>query len=208
MFVPKDIQGDIEQTRQPICYPIPCQCHSNLHAISHIRETRSPALDYFHRVKNLTDSLAAAGAPLHEDEIVTDLLTSLPKEYDSLMTLVRPRVESLLLSEVYANLLSFEMHLVSRKGAPSHAGGPAMNYDSRGGHGGRSGGRGGHNGGWNGGCGPSSGGDNNDHPRYQICESLNHTAPQCWYSYDGGYTKDEKALDYLIGTPSDSVDDN
>jgi hypothetical protein len=93
-----------------------------------------PALDYFHRVKNLTDSLAVAGAPLHEDEIVTDLLTSLPKEYDSLMTLVRPRVESLLLSEVYANLLSFEMHLVSRKGAPSHAGGPAMNYDSRGGH--------------------------------------------------------------------------
>jgi hypothetical protein len=46
-------------------------------------------IDYFHHVKGLTDSLVAAGAPLHEDEIVAYLLiTGLPEEFDSLVTSV------------------------------------------------------------------------------------------------------------------------
>jgi hypothetical protein len=87
------------------------------------------------RVKNLTDSLAAVGAPLRDDEIMAYLLTGLPGEYDSLVTSATTRAEPMSLSEVYTNLLSFEMCLISRQGTPSHASSPVLNFASRGGHG-------------------------------------------------------------------------
>jgi hypothetical protein len=87
------------------------------------------------RVKNLTDSLAAVGAPLRDDEIMAYLLTGLPEEYDSLVTSATTRAAPMSLSEVYTNLLSFEMCLISRQGTPSHASGPVLNFASRGGHG-------------------------------------------------------------------------
>jgi hypothetical protein len=131
----------------------------------------------------LIDSLTAAGAPLRDDEIVAYLLTWLLEEYDSLVTSVTAHAEPMSLSEVYTNLLSFEMRLISRQGAPSHVGGPVVNFASRGGHGGCSGGRGGHNGGHNGGHSsghdPSSGDRNTDRSHYQICGHVNHTTPQC-----------------------------
>jgi hypothetical protein len=129
-----------------------------------------PTLNYFQRVNNLIDSLAAAGAPLRDNEIVVYLLTGLPEEYDSLVTSITTHVEPMSLSEVYTNLLSFETRLISHQGAPIHAGHPVVNFSSCGGHGGRYGGRGGRNGGHNGGRNsghvPSSGDRNTDRPRY------------------------------------------
>lgn len=40
-----------------------------------LKKNDMPATDYFSRVKGLTDTLAAAGAPLRDDEIVAYLLT-------------------------------------------------------------------------------------------------------------------------------------
>jgi hypothetical protein len=129
-----------------------------------------PTLNYFQRVNNLIDSLAAAGAPLRDNEIVVYLLTGLPEEYDSLVTSITTHVEPMSLSEVYTNLLSFETRLISHQGAPIHTGHPVVNFSSCGGHGGRYGGRGGRNGGHNGGRNsghvPSSGDRNTDRPRY------------------------------------------
>jgi hypothetical protein len=73
------------------------------------------------------------------------------------------------LSEVYINLLSFEMRFVQRHGTPTNGHAPAANYASRGGRGGCHGGRfvgcsGGRNGGRN-----SNGGDHNDRAHCQIC---------------------------------------
>jgi hypothetical protein len=115
--------------------------------------------------------------PLCDDEIVVYLLTCLPEEYDSLVTSITARAKPMSLSEVYTNLLSFETCLISHQGAPSHVGGPVMNFASRGGRGGRSGGHGGRNGGQNGGRGPSSRYCNIDRPCCQICERVNHTVP-------------------------------
>jgi hypothetical protein len=143
---------------------------------------------------------------------VAYLLIGLPKEYDSLVTSVIARTEPMSLSEVYTNLLSFEMRLISHQGAPSHAGSPVMNFASRRGHGGCSGGCGGHNvihnGGRNSGRGPSSGDRNIDRPRYQICGHMNHTTPQCWYRYDEGVTKEEKHLAALAANPSYTINGN
>jgi hypothetical protein len=183
-----------------------------------MKKNELSATDYFNRVKNLADNLAAAGAPLREDEIVAYILTRLLGEYDSLVTFVTTRAEPMSLSEVYTNLLSFEARLCEPQCPPPPCHGHTMgaNYASRGGHHtGRSGGRSsGHFGGHTGG---RSGGRNNntrdrnitsDHPRCQICGRQNHLAPQCWYQYDDGNQMDEKPSAALAVAPSYSIDAN
>jgi hypothetical protein len=161
------------------------------------KQNLSATTDYFNRVKNLADSLVAAGAPVRDDEVVAYILTGLPEEYDSLVTSVTTRAEPMPLGEVYTNLLSFEVRLINRNGGHTLT----ANYASRGGCGGCHNGRtGGHSGGRSG--GRSGGCHNNTHtgdrsntgdrPRCQICGRPNHMAPQCWYPYDDSYRMDEK----------------
>jgi hypothetical protein len=156
--------------------------------------------------------LAAAGAPLCDDEVIAHL-TGLPEEFDSLVASVTTRAEPMSLSEVYTNLLSFEMRIINRQGVPTPGTGPAGHYASRGGHGGRSsgctGGRsGGHSGGRYGGRTSNTGDRSNDRPRCQIYGHMNHIAPQCWYRFDDGYHKEEKPSTALAAAPSYYVDAN
>jgi hypothetical protein len=141
--LPEDVQASLGQAGQSLCGAISGHCNAE-HDLS--------ASDYFDRVKHLADNLAATGVPLRDDEVVAYLLTSLPEEYDSLLTSVTTRAVPMSLSEVYTNLLSFEMRLINHEGAPSPPSSAMANYASRGGYGGRHGGRnggrgGGHNGG-------------------------------------------------------------
>jgi hypothetical protein len=107
--------------------------------------------DYYNHIKSFTDTLAAARAPLRDDEIVAYLLTGLPEEFDSLVTSVTTRAKPMSLSEVYTNMISFENRLISRQGVPGAASGSAMNFTSCGGRGGCH--LGGQTGGRSGGCG-------------------------------------------------------
>jgi hypothetical protein len=171
------------------------------------------ANDYFNRDKTLADNLAAAGALLCDDEVIAYLLTGLPEEFDSLVTSVTTQAKPMSLGEVYTNLLSFDMRLISRQGILTPGTSPAGHYASRGGRGGRSGGRtrgrsGGHSGGRYGGRTSNIGDRNNDCPCCQICGRINHIAPQCWYHFDDGYHKEEKPSAALAATPSYSVDAN
>jgi hypothetical protein len=59
--------------------------------------------DYFNHVKKLTDTLATTSAPLCDDEIIVYLLTGLPEEFDSLVTLVTTRAEPMFLSVTSRN---------------------------------------------------------------------------------------------------------
>jgi hypothetical protein len=146
------------------------------------------ATDYFNWVKNLGDNLAAVGAPLRDDEVMAYILIGLSEEYDSLVTSVMTQAEPMSLSEVYTNLLSFEVRLMNHNSGHTLT----FNYTSLGGCGGRHNGCiGGHSGGRLGGhTGGRSGGRNNnnnnhhgdrgntgDHPRCQICGRPNHLAP-------------------------------
>jgi hypothetical protein len=122
-------------------------------------------MDYFNRVKTLTNTLATTSAPLHDDEIIVYLLSRLPEEFDSSMTLVTTRAEPMPLSEVYTNMLSFESKLINRHGTKhSLPGGTTTNYASRGDRGGgcTPGRGGGQNGGRIGGSGGNNGTSDTD----------------------------------------------
>ncbi|KAJ0962599.1 hypothetical protein J5N97_027721 [Dioscorea zingiberensis] len=67
--------------------------------------------DYFNKVKQLADTLAAIGRPLEDEEIITYLLAGLDSEFDPLVTSVTTRTDAMSLSDIYAHLLSFEMRL-------------------------------------------------------------------------------------------------
>lgn len=62
-------------------------------------------------IKCLTDELAIAGQPLHSDGIITYLLAGLGPEYDSLVSLVSHRANSITLKNLYFMLLMCEAHI-------------------------------------------------------------------------------------------------
>jgi hypothetical protein len=76
--------------------------------LANLKKCDLSAVDYYNHIKSLTDVLAAAGAPLHDDEIIVYLLTGLPEEYNSMVTSVTTRAEPMSLSDVYTNLISFD----------------------------------------------------------------------------------------------------
>jgi hypothetical protein len=177
--LPEDVQASLGQAGQSLCGAISGHYNAE-HDLS--------ASDYFDRVKHLADNLAATGVPLRDDEVVAYLLTSLPEEYDSLLMSVTTRAVPMSLSEVYTNLLSFEMRLINHQGAPTPPSSAMANYASRGGYGGRHGGRnGGRGGGHNGGRTGFLASGGTARSRCHICGRTNHLALQCWYRYDDNF---------------------
>jgi hypothetical protein len=57
------------------------------------------------------DELAASGAPLRDDKLVTYLLAGLDEDYNAVFTAVVARVDPVSPSNLYAQLLSFEQHV-------------------------------------------------------------------------------------------------
>jgi hypothetical protein len=68
----------------------------------------TPPANYFWQMKTLADTLIAIGQPLHPDETIVYILSSLGPDYDTLVTSLTTRNDELTLDEVYAHLLSFE----------------------------------------------------------------------------------------------------
>jgi hypothetical protein len=66
------------------------------------------AADYFRKIKSLASELAAADAPLRDDEIIAYLLAGLPSDYDSFVTSMTTKTEALSLDDVYSYLLAYE----------------------------------------------------------------------------------------------------
>jgi hypothetical protein len=56
------------------------------------------------------DEIAAIGASLHDDELVTYILVGLDEYYNPVFTAVVARTDPINPSELYAQLLSFEQH--------------------------------------------------------------------------------------------------
>jgi hypothetical protein len=66
---------------------------------------------YFQKYKHLVDSLVVAGQPLNVFKLVYFLLFGLGSEYNPFVTSVTTRVDHLSLVDLYAHLLTHEMHL-------------------------------------------------------------------------------------------------
>jgi hypothetical protein len=71
----------------------------------------SSIVDYFHKFKNLVDTLAAVDKPLSDFEKPSFLLRGLSNEYDPFVTSVYTRADPLSIEDLYGHLLAHEQHL-------------------------------------------------------------------------------------------------
>jgi hypothetical protein len=155
------------------------------------------ATNFFNKVRGLAHELAAADAPLRDEEILAYLFARLPVEYDPFVTTMTTLPSARTLDDVFAHLLAFEARQLRHHaeqqlnlGASANFAGRRGSFRGRGhsdrgrgtpyrgrGHGppSRGGGRG---------SGSSS------RPTCQICEKEGHTARRCWYRMDESYNDD------------------
>jgi hypothetical protein len=83
-------------------------------------------LDYYAKVLQLADDLAALGTHLRDDEFIAYLLAGLDKEYNPVFTTVVARVDPISPSDLYTQLFSFEQHTTLQVAASSGGSSSAM----------------------------------------------------------------------------------
>jgi hypothetical protein len=101
----------------------------------------STAADYYRKITGLANELAAAGAPLQDDEVLSYLLAGLPAEYDPFVTSITTKTDPLSLDDVFAHLMAFEARQLQHQAEIQLNTGMSANYVGRGGHGHRGRGR-------------------------------------------------------------------
>jgi hypothetical protein len=154
-------------------------------------------VEYVNKMRSHADEMAAVGRVLEEEQIVEYILAGLGIEYDPIVSAVIARPTSILISELYSQLLAYE----TRQVLMNNEGGSSINSANQGrsGHniggfshgGGRDsstgGGRGAFGRGFRGSCGiPSCGGNNSTdkQPMFQVCKKKGHTVDRCCHRYD------------------------
>ncbi|XP_060957927.1 retrovirus-related Pol polyprotein from transposon RE2 isoform X2 [Cannabis sativa] len=146
--------------------------------------------DYVDKIKFVCDSLAIAGHPVNDFDLILHLLNGLGPEFDSVVSSITSRSENLSLEEVQALLMSHESRLerhttvldISTKMAAnltlgSRTGGNRHYHNT---------GKGQHtdNAGKTGNRGYGFRSVNNNRPLCQVCMRFGHTAATCHYRYD------------------------
>lgn len=95
--------------------------------------------EHFVKMKGLADDMAAAGKKLEDEELVSYILTSLDREFDSVVSAVEASIEPISVGELYTQLTSFEQRMEMKNdggyqsSANMAAKGGRGNYNSRGG---------------------------------------------------------------------------
>jgi hypothetical protein len=79
-------------------------------ALATTKKNHISVTDYYSKMTQYADDLAASGSPLHNDELVTYLLVGLNEEYNLVLTAVVARADPISPSDLYAQLLGFEQH--------------------------------------------------------------------------------------------------
>jgi len=79
--------------------------------LSTIKKGNLSVTDYFQKVKQLVDTLAAFHQPLQDCETVSYLFGGLSSEYDSLVTSVTTHIDPMSLDELYGHFLSHEQRM-------------------------------------------------------------------------------------------------
>jgi uncharacterized membrane protein YgcG len=176
-------------------------------ALATTKKNHMTVSDYYAKMCQFVDDLAASGTPLHDNELVAYLLAGLDKDYNPIFTAVVACADPISPSELYAQLLSFEHH-THLQSQPSSASTAMAASRSRGhGSGGfsRGTGRGRGRGGRNSRGGRASGNNNNNsssHPSCQICSKIGHGAKTCWYRYDEDSSEQHTAAAATSGADS------
>jgi hypothetical protein len=84
-------------------------------------------IDYFQKMKEFVDTLAAVDKPLTDCEVVSYILVGLSSEYDSFVTTVTTRIDPILLEDLYGHLLTFESRMEANNPA-ADVGFPSANF--------------------------------------------------------------------------------
>jgi hypothetical protein len=66
------------------------------------------AADFFRKITGLASELAAADAPLRDEEVLAYLLAGLPDDYDPFVTSITTKSEPLSLDDVFSYLVAFK----------------------------------------------------------------------------------------------------
>jgi hypothetical protein len=73
-----------------------------------LRKEELTAAEYMHKMKALADTMAAAGAPISNDELVDYIITGLGSGYRAIAASLTLNNRSVLYAEFYSSVLSFE----------------------------------------------------------------------------------------------------
>lgn len=163
--------------------------------------------DYFTKIKNLIDSLEAAGDKITHDNHVMYIMAGLGPEYDPTVSVITGSLEMPSLQRVYALLLSHDNRLQRRSVLSSDGTLPSINYAAHGqsrntnqyqvnndvsrrgrGYTSRFQRRN-----WN----------SNQKPNCQLCGRFGHTVVKCYYRFDKSYQGSNSSVSsYARGSSS------
>uniref|UniRef100_A0A2N9HK34 Integrase catalytic domain-containing protein n=1 Tax=Fagus sylvatica TaxID=28930 RepID=A0A2N9HK34_FAGSY len=74
--------------------------------------------DYFQKAKSYADLLASIGQPLHDNDLITQILAGLPSDYNDLVTSINTRLEDMPIDELFGHLLTHELRLEQQATVP------------------------------------------------------------------------------------------
>ena len=148
---------------------------------------------YYTKMKGLADEMAAAGKKLDDDDIIEYILNGLDAEYNPFVSSMTIK-DNVSLSDLYAQLLSYEARLLQQNQDGGHFYSSA-NSASRGQGQGRARGRArgpgrgqiGSGRGSNKSSSNRSFDDQDEAPLCQLCERTGHTVHNCWYRFNRKY---------------------
>jgi hypothetical protein len=73
-----------------------------------LRKEDKPASEYMHMMKSLADTMAAAGSPISNDELVDYIITGLGSAFNSIAASLTVGNQSMTYTDFYAHILSYE----------------------------------------------------------------------------------------------------
>jgi hypothetical protein len=80
-------------------------------ALANTKKGNTTTAEYFAKMRALGDEMNAAGRKLEDEELVEYILAGLDFEYNPVVSAVVARVEPISISELYSQVLAFEMRL-------------------------------------------------------------------------------------------------
>ncbi|KAF8399498.1 hypothetical protein HHK36_015364 [Tetracentron sinense] len=201
------------------------------------RKNSMSMMDYIMKLKSFSDSLAAIGEPVSEQDQIMNLLGGLGADYNAVVTSISARDDKISIDTVHSMLLSFENRLdqqnshdegstiVANIAQNKSTGGRAYYKNNQGyqrslgqssnqannqNYFGRSRGRGGRGG--------QAGRNNgiNNRPQCQLCGKFGHTVHSCYHRFDITFqaqtstnqTQNQGQISAMVATPHSVGDDS
>ncbi|KAM6577282.1 hypothetical protein CsatB_029119 [Cannabis sativa] len=78
---------------------------------SHVHKGNLPISDFIDKVQSIADSLAIAGSPVDDQDLILQILNGLGPEFDSVVSGITSRSDILTVEDVQALLLSHESRI-------------------------------------------------------------------------------------------------